>query len=461
MNVLLIRLPVFLDTIQPPLGLGYIASSLTGNNNVKILDCPRGRITNERFRNAILKYKPDVVGIQCYSYGIDKVKKYLEIIKSTNPEIITVVGGPHPTVLLTQTFEYFGDLIDYAIVGEAERAFNLLIKNIESREDKAIDIKGVAFKNNGRLVYSRNDFIEDLDSLSFPEWKLIPPNKYPSAPQGAFYKKFPVAPIITSRGCPYVCTFCSAGAVSGRTIRYRTVDNVIEELKYLKRYFGVNEIHIIDDNFTFNKEYVMTFCEEILANGLKFFFACPNGVRINSLNTGMLKLMKKAGFYSVSLGIETGSESILKSIKKGVTLDLIEEKVNLLYKAGIDAVGFFIIGFVNERKQDIDKTIKFSKALKLSRANFMLYHPMPGSEDYEFIADNYGIGRINFQANSFAKVAFINNGISPGSLKRHQLKAFICFYMRFKQILYMIKSIKSVGHLYYITLRLKRWIFSQ
>jgi radical SAM superfamily enzyme YgiQ (UPF0313 family) len=434
------------DNIQPPLGLGYLAASMQKSGyDVKIMDLELSGMNPEKLvkyikNNGLI---PDVVGVQCYTYGMSIVKRYLEVLKSLDRKIITIVGGPQPTTQPEFTYEYLSPYIDFVIGGEAEYELPHLLNKI--RENRGIDTK---------IIFSK--FIENLDALPFPLWEQMNPSLYPPAPHGAFYKSSPVAPMIASRGCPYDCSFCSATRISGRKLRYRSVENIIDEMKYLMKYFNVREIHFVDDNLTFDRNFIVRLCEVILAKGINLNFSCPNGVRVDTLDREILSLMKRTGFYSISLGIESGSPRMLSLLNKKIDLEYTKNVIRWMNEMGIKSVGFFIVGLPGETEEDIDMTIEYAINSGLIRANFMLYHPLPGTKLYNnFVPDN-----INFDAVSFSSPAFTYNGANKFWLKKMQVKSFLKFYMRPDILSYTLKDIKSFKHFRYILKRVLRWMFS-
>ena len=213
-----------------------------------------------------------------------------------------------------------------------------------------------------------------------PSWDLLRPDTYPLAPHGGFFKNYPIAPIIITRGCPFACTYCAGYLVSGKKIRHRSIDKVIEEIEVLYHKYGIREIHIEDDNFTFYHDLVYEFCKKLKEHNLNISWTCPNGVRLDSLDKELLLTMKEAGLYSISVGIESGSDKILKDMKKNLTKEKIREKIELIKDCGLEVSGFFIIGYPTETKKDIMDTINFAGSLDLKRAGFSLFKPFPGTE---------------------------------------------------------------------------------
>ncbi len=450
--------------VIPPFGLGYIATSLRKHGyNVSILDCAKENYDYNDFERYIKKNSFDVIGIQLFTADFGSVKKSIEIIKNADEKKIIIVGGPHPSCTPKTILNDLED-IDYAFWGEAERGFPELIDQIYYNKDKEnlSNISGLIYRDaeaqhavpNHKI--NRPYFEDNLDKLGMPAWDLIPPDSYPPAPHGVIAKRLPTAPISISRGCPYPCSFCAAKTVTGRKLRYRSIYNVIEEIKLLYYEYKVREIHIEDDNFTLKKDFVVDFCNSLIKEKLDISWACPNGVRLDTLDLDLLKIMKRSGCYSFAVGIESGSERVLRHMKKKLSLNLIKEKIELCSKIGIRTTGFFIVGYPVETKEDILETIRFAKSTKLDRAEFANFMPLPGTAAYDYLIENNEPINTNWEQylpNRY--VVYSPKGVSAKELRRLQQKAFFKFYFRPHIIIGIIKEIKSWKHCRYI---LKRYL---
>jgi len=433
--------------IMPNLGLGYLATCLRKEGHeVTILNCAKEKYTYDDFSDYISKTQFDIVGIQMFTYDLNSVKKHTEIIKKMNPNIIIVAGGYHPSGDPQGTLEYLKD-VDYAFVGEAEIGFikfvNMLVKN----EINHLEIPGLVYKENNSIKVNKPEFVEDLDSLDFPAWDIMDPKTFPEAPHGAFVKSFPSAPIIITRGCPFQCTFCSGKSITGNKVRKRSVENVIKEIKFLIKNYGVNEFHIEDENFTLHKDLVKEFCETIIQEKLNLSWCCPAGVRLDTLDKDILKLMERSGCHSLAIGIEFGSQRILNLTKKHLTIEKIKEKVALFKDVDIKTSGFFMMGFPGETKEEILQTIKLSKELDIDRAQFNNFMPLPGSEIYNELKNKGLLKRIDADHFFVHDVAYVPEGLTKQEIKRLQRKAYIGFYLRPKIIWCLLKEIKTPGHL--------------
>lgn len=460
MKILLVKPYSISDHIQPSLGLGYLASAVRDGNNVKILDCIKENIDIPEFKNRIKKENPDLIGLQCYTFDITFIKEALRIIKDIDRRIITVIGGPHASAAPEDSMEYFGRYLDYLFAGEAERGFREFVDYVKGQKGRLEEIAGLVWRKDGVVRVNEKYVEEDLDKLGILAWDLIRPDTYPESQHGAFYKKFPIAPIMLTRGCPFDCTFCAGKVISGRKLRKRSIYIVIEEIKLLHDKYGIREFHIIDDNFTLDKRYVKEFLDELEKLNLDISWALPNGIRMENLDPDFLRQMKRTGLYLVSLGIESGSDRVLGLMKKGLSVERIKKAVKMIRDSGLETAGFFILGFPGETKQEICETIRFSLNLGLRRANYFTYLPFPGTESYEQLRRKGELGKVNWDKFYFSKAPYCPEGITCEDLKRLQRKAFLRFYLRPRIFLRNLSDVKSFRHFGYLLKRFTNWILA-
>ena len=460
MKVLLVKPNNKSDHIQPSLGLGYLAAALRKDHEVRILDCIKERISAGALADVIKDFKPDCFGLQCYTFDLNFVDQALATAKRCDKGIITVVGGPHPSVAAADMMKRFEAHLDYIFTGEAEKGLAKLLEALSAGKKELNDIPGLVWRQGGAIRSNPKSVLEDLDSIAMPAWDLIGPEKYPESQHGAFFKQFPIAPIMLTRGCPFPCTFCAGSVVSGKSIRRRSIDNVLKELVYLNKERGIMEFHVIDDNFTMDMEYAKEFLRRLKKLNLGMTWAVPNGVRMDALDKELLGLMKETGLYLISLGIESGSDRVLKDMKKHLTVSKIRECVRMINDSGIDVAGFFILGFPGETVESIKDTIRFSQELKLVRANFFTYLPFPGSESYNELKARDELEGIDWDHFYFMNASYTPKGLTRKKLKNLQRLAFAKFYLRPKIILYNLRSIQSLRHFSFLIGRFFRWIVS-
>lgn len=463
MNILLINPINRSYVIMPSLGLGYLASrARTKGHTVTILNCLKEKMRFKDFQIYLKHNQFDVIGFQMYSYDLNPVKKHIHIIKSISPSTVTIAGGPHPSGAPRQTLEYLTEL-DFAFRGESEIGFPLLLDRLEEKlhdPQNLLEVPGLIWRRDSDIMVNKPGYITHLDELEFPSWDLLEPHTYHEASHGAFAKYFPAAPIIISRGCPFQCTFCAGKAITGPQLRFRSIDNVIEEITYLSTHFGIREFLIEDENLTFNKALTTEFCEKLLKSPLKqISWSCPSGVRLDTLDIEILELMERAGCYSLAMGIEFGTQKMLDLTKKQLTLEMIEEKIALLAQTRIKTTGFFMMGVPGETLDDIKETIKFALKLELDRAQFNNFMPLPGSEIGDRLQKESNLENFDWSRMFVHNVSFEIPGINRKKLRNLQRTTYLRFYLRPKIIINILKEIKSFRHLLYLLRRIKDSIF--
>jgi radical SAM superfamily enzyme YgiQ (UPF0313 family) len=268
------------------------------------------------------------------------------------------------------------------------------------------------------------------------------PRTYPDMPHQLLHKKFPVAPILTTRGCPYDCSFCSSTKLWGKRLRTRSPENVVDEIELLVKEFGVREIHFEDDNFTQKRGHVRRVCEEILERDLRIVWSCPNGVRIDTLDDELLALMRRSGCHSVGLGIESGSQEVLDRNHKRLDLKQVPEQVDMIRAHGIAAHGFFIIGMPGETEKTVRQTAGFARKVRFDRANFSLLSPLPGTEIFQkYVADPAGGKALDFSVLNFF-TPFPLGELDADGLKRWQRRAVMSFYLRPRPMLHLFSRFR-------------------
>jgi len=445
-DILLIR-PNSGIPIQPaPLGLGYLAAVLKKDNiNVDIKDSLIDNMSIEKTVCFIKEHCIKIVGISCCSDELPWVQELVRNIKSAL-DVKIIVGGPHPSSVLEEIYTDING-IDFSIYSEGEIAISSLARAIlqnNLKPERLNAIPNLIWKNGGKIVKNRQKFIENLDDIDFPSWDLINPKKYSARiPHGFMYKAYPFAPMVATRGCPYSCSFCATNKIHGNKLRIRSVDNIIREIKYLSVEYGIKEFFFEDDNFTFNENFVKEFCMKIIGSNLGVFFSLPNGICADRINEEMLVLMRKANFYSFSVGVESGSQRILERMRKKTNLEMVKNKISLAKKYGFYITGFFIMGYPDETREDIMLTIKYAREINIDKAVFNKYLPLPGTESYNSLVNKGEIKRQQyFEGVTIKDIPYSPEGISRDELRDYIRKAIILFYLRPSIILKNIFRIK-------------------
>lgn len=461
MKIILVVPPSHTHYVVQPIGLGYLAAALrkAGFHDVSILDSLKEKLKPPRLSERLSALKPDVIGFQAYSYDFHTVVKSITDIKEILPRSVVILGGPHVSATGTSALEEIPQL-DFAFVGEGEIGLPLLLQTLAKEERIPFnEIPGLVYRDGNRICGNPRAPIPDLDVLGFPAWDLMKPNEYPDRPQSGFYKRFPIASISTTRGCPYSCTFCGSAVNMGKKLRFRSIPTVLAEMRLLYHDYGVREFHIIDDMFNFKKERVIEFCRGIREHKLDIAYTFPNGLRLNLLDRDMLLSMKETGAYAFNVGIESGSQRILDKMKKELTLALIEEKVNLIVETGLEPCGFFIIGFPGETVADIKTTIRFAKKLKLKRAHFSNFLPLPGAAAAQELIENKEIEKPAWDTLFYSKTPYSPRGITKRKLKSLQRRAYLAFYLRPSIFFKLLRDIRSFEHFKLTLTRIWDYLF--
>ena len=429
-----------------PLGLAYLAAALKEkrNDKIKIIDAAASSYGLNELKNILIKLKPDVIGIRIITPMYLVAKDTIKMIRETIPNTKIVVGGPHPTIFPKQTMEEVPE-IDFVGIGEGERIIVELLDAIENKRPIS-GVKGILYRKNNNIIM--NEFrepIKDIDALPLPDRNLLNMKKYKPAP--TYYKKLPSYIMLTSRGCPFNCTYCSK--IFGRLYRYHSVDRIIKEMKILIYKYGAREIIFRDDTFTINKDHVRNLCNEIIKQELneKIKWTCMT--RVHLVDRDLLLLMKKAGCWSIHYGIESGNQRLLNLIRKGITLEQCRNAIKWTKEFGIETKTFFMIGLPTETKEESMKTLKFTKELDPDWIQVTITVPYPGTELYETAKKDGTLKSFKWEDYqtwagwSDKDLVYTPEERNAEELKKLQKKAMRDFYFRPKFIIKQIKNLRS------------------
>lgn len=431
----------------PHLGLGYVGSSIKSyGHDVKLLDLSLSGDWSADTRRTIEEFRPHVVGITGFSYQYVSVLEIAALAKKARPEAIIVYGGPHASALS----EYIignEQNIDFVLTGEAERSFPLLLKALFQKENLR-SIPGLTYRE---AAIARNAVspVEDLDLLPYP-WHVMNPLDYQHhRVHGFVCRRLPLAQVISSRGCPYLCSFCAGGTVLGKKIRMRDPVSFVDELHYLKENFGINEIQIVDDNFTFYREHAMTVCAEIVKRNLNISWSLPNGVRADRLDKALLGAMKTAGCYYLAFGIEFGSPRILDIVHKSLDLEKARQNIILAKNMGFITQGFFLIGHPQETEEDIRKTEAFITATPFDKVLLNMPFPYPGTELFDYYMEKRykRVEAIDWKNFREAGFSYLPGRAGLGYVNKKRKSIFLKFYLNPAAIIRFISKIKTFEQL--------------
>lgn len=433
----------------PCLGIAYIGASLKKEgHDVTLIDGSLFDVDTKRINSLITRLRPDCIGMTGFTLQYPAIRKIFPIIKQLNPQIITVFGGQHASALTEYVMKETPE-IDFTIKGEGEIAFPALVKALNNGDKDLSKIEGLAYRENGKVVINPPSLLTDLDDLEYP-WQVVNPLDYARGMgHGFMAKRRPVAPVISSRGCPYKCAFCGGSVVLGRKLRLRNPKRFVDEIEYLVEKFSVKEIHIVDDNFTFYNEHATQVCEEILKRRLNISWALPNGIRADSVDYPLLRLMRKAGCYYMALGIEFGSERMLKITHKQLSLDAVRKTALMAQQLGYITHGFFMMGHPQEYKADTLATIEVARKMPLDRISITFMVPLPGSEVFEYYLQKGYLDIENVDWETFAGPQYIprTEFLTYRELLSLLRSAYTQFYLNPWRVLNYLFKLRSLSQI--------------
>jgi anaerobic magnesium-protoporphyrin IX monomethyl ester cyclase len=362
-----------------PIGLAYLASALEKHGNeVKVFDCAALGINFPMLKRQLADFRAEIVGITSMTPTINSAFSVAKTAKEAQTGTCVVIGGPHTTFMDEQIVDSVRD-IDVVVRGEGEQTIIDIAQRIGDHKD-LYDVAGITLRKSGKVVRTiERKYVENLDELPFPSIKHFDLEKYK-----IFGKR--IFPIITSRGCPFQCSFCITSAVFGKRMRMRTPKNVVDELEALKKANAADAFTFFDSTFTFDVKRAHKICDEIIERKIDLPWDCQT--RVDQINPEILAKLKKAGCEMVSFGIESGCQRTLDSINKKTSVLQNERGIRMIKKAGLAVVATVIIGLPGETKKEMMQTLRFIERLKPDDIFVCIATPYPGTELYETIKKN-------------------------------------------------------------------------
>ncbi len=365
-SILLLSPPSDHGAEFPRLALAYLSASLKHHViDHDLLELALYKDWKEKLRPYI--YKHDLISITATTGEMDNVEILTEYIKSIKDQSIIILGGIHATICPAESLRTIG--ADYCIRGEGEDA---LVEFIKGNKPENLCYSGYIGKVG---------LLSDLNNRPFPNYDKFELDKY--LDNTPFSRS---VQILTSRGCPYQCTFCSKGL--GNTFRPRTPSDVVSEIEYLKKTYNVKKIRIVDDNFSFDLDRAKEICRLMISKNLNIKWIAAGGLRVDKVDDELLDLMVKSGCASTGLGIESVNDNILKEYKKGITIEKVTNAIRLCKKYGIKVGGYFVIGAPSDTRETVYAQLEFAKKMDLDYAYWSLLIPYPGSVLYDWVNKN-------------------------------------------------------------------------
>jgi len=429
--------------IQPPMGLINIATYMEQNSDhdIEVMDCQINDLNHEGFVAEVERFKPDVLGIGTTTMTFYDAWLAAKSAKEALPGLIVVLGGPTTSVYPKETIQH--DCFDFLLEGEGDIRFTELV-NLIATKCSVADVKGLYYVENGEVVYTGStDFIEDLNSLPIPNRHLTDYNAYFSA----LTKRRPATNMMTSRGCPFPCTFCDR---MGKSFRPRSVENVLAEMSNCVD-MGIQEIAIYDDTFTIQRERVIAICQGIIDEGWDFIWNIRT--RLDVMDQEMLDMLKKAGCSRIHYGLEAGNEEIRNQVlRKEFKQTVVKDIFDMTHDAGIETYTYLMIGSPGEGEKEIQDTIDLVRDISPDYAAYAITTPMPNTELHK-LAIQQGVYEesrwLEYIHNPTARFVppIWDKELSVNRLQELQLKAYKKFYGRPSQLLKKAFAVRSFKEL--------------
>lgn len=436
---------------HPHMGVAYLTALLKQRGYlVNIVD--EGIEEDEgRLFEVVDEFSPDLIGVTAFSYCYHSVKEAVAKLDAYTDAPI-MIGGPHVSAVRGETLQ--GISADFALKGEGELSFPAFLEELGKRAPDFSRIPGLIWRDGGKIVENEDSpFVQNLDILPFPDYEAFDITRYPCYAQKSL-------PIISSRGCPYRCSFCSVKLSMGHRFRARSPENVLTELEHwVSR--GFSNFAINDDCFSFDVVRAKTICDLIVKRGLKLTYQLYNGIRADRVDQELLAKMKASGCVFISYGLESGNQEVLKAIHKGVTPEQVRQVVEWSNQVGIRTSVNFIIGHPGETFQQATDSLRIAESLPTDFVNFYNLVPYPGTEVIEWVkksahflvpADSY-LEDISYRDNS---PVFETKEFTKEERERILRKGFALY----EKTILRFRLGKALGKLVYILTRfrpLREW----
>lgn len=418
----------------PPVGLAYVASFLkSAGCNVKLVDLMFATRNWKEVKTLIEEESPRWVGISATTPQIEDAFITAEIAKQIDPGIKVVIGGIHASALPEQTIS--NKNVDILVYGEGELTMLDLVQG-----KKLDEIKGIFYKIDSQIVKNAlRDLVKDIDIFPYPLYEDLPIHRYGTDHFGT------ILGIVSSRGCPYQCTYCAANTIHKRQYRKRSIENIMDEIEKLKNKFGAKSFSFYDDTFTLNEKRTIAICEALMKKNLGLEWNCA--ARADNLTKPLLKIIKRAGCTTIQIGVESGDNDILRLAKRRETVEDAIQAITWAKEVGMEVVGLFMIGLPYETKETIKKTIDLAKKLNVDYAQFSLLVPLPGSELWDMAQEGRLLKIISPGWENFGryeKSIISLRDVTKDELSRYFIKAYREFYLRPAYILNRLGSVKNL-----------------
>lgn len=430
---------------SPSIGLLLLASKAREiGYTPEIIESDLEGLSPEVVAQRVLDKNPKFVGITLFTVGVFNASIIAKIIKEKNPNIFVLVGGPHISSMGYETMQRFPEF-DVSVIHEGELILENLLRSIENG-DSLENVNGIMYRDEDgsiRKTLPPPD-IEDLDSLPIPAWDLLPNFPYGYLPAIYDYPRAPVATYSASRGCPFLCEFCDTSTFGGK-IRYNSPQHVHDVMRHLSEEYGVKHLQFVDDLFVAHNGRVVEFSQLLIKDKIDMTWSCT--ARVNTVKPETLALMKEAGCWEISFGLESGSDWLLDEMKKSQRVDTAEQAIKWTHEAGIRVKGLLMLGYPGETQETIELTKDFIQRVPMTTMNLSKFTPYPGSPIYKKL---YGtsIREEDWERLNGMNFVYQAEGFTEEKLDTEYQEIIKAFYKRPQILWYYTKmSLANLTHL--------------
>lgn len=426
-----------------PLGIAYIASYIRkyGGHQVSMFEPEAQGLSYEDLTALIQKTAPDVIGLTCSTPNFYRAMEIARLARKVSSARI-VLGGVHASALPEFVLGKYAELLDCVVVGEGEVTMLEVVAAYASGKSPE-GIPGTVVLKDGQVFRAAcRPYLDDLDSLPFPARDLIPQDLFMPNLHNARHRRS--ISILTSRGCPFNCSFCASRLVSGKKYRMHSADYVLEEMELAKREYGARQLLITDDTFTLNHERLVAICEGMIRRRLRLEWFCFSQVTV--VTRDILAVMRRAGCYNIGYGVESADENILKAMGKPIKPERAIEAVQLANEAGMKTQAFYIFGSPGETRQQMEETVRFASRVNSTLAFFNMLVPFPGTKEFEHYFAATPLEEINWE--NFVAVGeacVLGNAQVPAAeIEGLIARANISYYLRPLRIFRLLWQIRTL-----------------
>jgi anaerobic magnesium-protoporphyrin IX monomethyl ester cyclase len=426
--------------VYPSMGIAYVASvAEAAGHEIRVIDAEAAGIDFHGIQDEIRRFRPHVIGMQTFCANLPRCYQVAEDAKSIDPGIQIVLGGVQATLFPEHQLK--NPSIDFVVCGEGEYTFRHLLEMLQT-QGNPYDIPGLVHRTDTNTIVKNppRQLISDLDELPLPALHLFPMDCYHSSSQ---LRGNRTLHLLTSRGCPFNCSYCSGDLIYGKTYRFRSPSKVIEDIRYLQSEYHIDSLQFYDETFTVNRKRIFELCDALDRENLRIPWACF--ARVDLVDEELLARMKNSGCYQIFFGVETGVPRLLEKIRKGTTLDQARKAFRLTRKLGIETVASFMLTLPEETYEETQQSIRFGLELDPDYVYWLTFVPYPGT-DLADQALNTGeiINKDPTTYNVFNEIVYVPEGRNADEIRQTVARAYRRFYLR---PIYIIRQIVKLFRL--------------